>query len=83
MDKQVFLPYRIHRLHGQFSVLSRTTTSYDLRISIIYTNINNRRPQPLVFTTSRSWAPQDLLVKKNGSSLAPPSGVLSVYLDRG
>ena len=44
MDKQDSLPHRIHRLYGQFNVLSRTSTIYDLRISIVYTNINNRSP---------------------------------------
>lgn len=41
-----------------------TLMIYDLRISFIYTNTNNIKPQCLVFTTGRSWAPKEPLVKK-------------------
>ena len=72
MDKQDFLPHCIHRLYRQLSVLSRTVCGICFTISIIYTNINNRRPRELVKRAHGHHRISSL--KKNGSSLAPLAG---------
>ena len=59
---------------------------WDHRLYICNTNIhsyiiNNRKPRELIKRAHGHHRISPL--KKNGSSLAPPNGVLSVYLDRG